>query len=314
MREIVIDAHTCGQRLDRFLLKYLNRAPKSFVQKMIRKRNVKLNDFRAMGGEMLHDGDVVRIFLSDAAIVGLTADKFVGGGAGALDILFEDDNVLMVNKPPGVLSQPDCADVRDSIADRAVSYLNAGSGVYSPAVVNRLDRNTSGVVALGKTNSALAWMSRAIAENRCEKLYLTVVAADVREPFEVHAYLRKNSHKVAVISAQPVEGAKRILTSFEPLACARGCTLLRAKLETGRFHQIRASLKYAGLPVVGDAKYGEPRVNADFRRRFGVTSQLLHCESLTFTQTEGLLGYLAGRRFEAPLPPVFQRVTEELRT
>ncbi|MCL2851711.1 MAG: RluA family pseudouridine synthase [Defluviitaleaceae bacterium] len=326
MREVLIDAYTCGQRLDRFLLKYLNRAPKSLVQKMIRKRNVKLNDSKAAGNEMLQDGDVVRIFLSDAALADLTAGKPSYYSAGELDIIYEDDNILIVNKPPGVLSQPDSADVRDSIVDRAASYLREGGYEYSsddhpmkpkpgfvgaPAVVNRLDRNTSGVVALGKTNAALAWMNRAIAENRCEKLYLTLVVGEVRESFEVRVYLRKNSHKIAVISEQTIDGAKYAATSFEPLASALGCTLLRARLETGRFHQIRASLKYAGFPVVGDTKYGEPRANVDFQRRFGVTSQLLHCESLTFTQTDGALGYLAGKRFEAPPPQVFQKVMEE---
>ena len=308
MREIIVTAANCGQRLDRFLLKHLDRAPRSFVQKMIRKRGVKLNDTKAAGNETVREGDTVRIFLSDEVIAGLTAGKCVNPDAGSLDIIYEDGNVLIVNKPPGVLSQPDSAEIRDSVADRAALYLPP---VCTPAVANRLDRNTSGCVAVGATNAALAWLNRAFAEGDCEKMYLVLAAGDVREPFAVRVYLRKNSHKVAEVYAQPTDGAKYAVTEFEPMAAFRGCTLLRARPGTGRFHQIRASLKFAGYAVVGDAKYGDPRVNTDFRRAFGVTSQLLHCESLTFTREDGLLGYLEGRKFRAELPEGFAGILQK---
>ena len=309
MREIVIDGQTSGQRLDRFARKFLNRAPKDFVYKMIRKRNIKLNGTKAGGSEVLRDGDIVSLYLSDETIDGFTAEKPINIAAGALDIIFEDDGLLVVNKPPGVLSQPDSADVRDSVADRAAAYLRERvTPGFTPAVANRLDRNTSGVVAVGKTAPALAWLGSAFADNACEKVYLALVVGDVREPFEVRAYISKNAHNTAIVTANATEAAKYAVTRFEPLANARGYTLLRVIMETGRFHQIRASLRFAGFPIVGDHKYGDMRVNNEFRRKFSLASQLLHCESLMFTQADGVLGHIAGRRFKAELPAVFEKI------
>jgi len=313
MREIIIDTRTSGQRLDRFVHKYLGGAPKSFVQKMLRKNNIKLNDAKAAGSEIVQAGDVVKLFLSDVTIESFALDKPINVQAGALDIVFEDDNVLIVNKPAGVLSQPDSADVRDSIADRAVAYLHESAVTgFTPAVANRLDRNTSGLVAIGKTNAALAWLGGAFAENLCEKLYITVVVGEVHKPFDVRVYIHKNTHNTAIVTEHEVEGAKYAAASFEPLACANGYSFLRVKLETGRFHQIRASLKYAGFPIVGDAKYGDPRTNHEFRRRFGLSSQFLHCESLTFSRTDGEFGYLSGHKFTAEPPQLFKKVADSL--
>ena len=313
MKEIIIDTRTSGQRLDRFVHKYLGGAPKSFVQKMLRKHNIKLNDAKASGSEIVQAGDVVKLFLSDATIENFAVDKLINADAGALDIVFEDDNVLIVNKPAGVLSQPDSAYVRDSIADRAVAYLreHAVTG-FTPAVANRLDRNTSGLVAIGKTNAAMAWLGGAFAENMCEKLYLTVVVGEVHKPFDVRVYISKNTHNTAVVTKHAAEGAKYASASFKPLASSGGYSKLRVKLETGRFHQIRASLKFAGYPIVGDAKYGDTRINQDFRRRFGLGNQLLHCESLTFNRTDGELGYLAGQKFIAEPPQMFQKIINSL--
>ena len=311
MREIIIDTRTSGQRLDRFVHKYLGGAPKSFVQKMLRKNNIKLNDTKAAGNEVVEAGDVVKLFLSDATIDGFALDKPINISAGELDIVFEDDNVLIVNKPAGVLSQPDSADVRDSIADRAVAYLRESAVTgFTPAVANRLDRNTSGLVAIGKTNAAMAWLGSVFAENLCEKLYITVVVGEVHKPFDVRVYIHKNTHNTAIVTEHEAAGAKYAAASFEPLASNGGYSLLRVKLETGRFHQIRASLKFAGYPIVGDAKYGEPRTNQEFRRRFSLSSQLLHCESLTFNCTDGELGYLAGRKFTAEPPQLFKKIID----
>ena len=313
MTEIQIDGRTGGQRLDRFVHKYLGGAPKSFVQKMLRKNNIKLNGAKATGSETIHAGDTVKLFLSDETIAGFKLDKPVNISAGALDIGFEDANMLIVNKPAGVLSQPDSASVRDSIADRAVAYLreHAVTG-FTPAVANRLDRNTSGLVAIGKTNAALAWLGAAFAENACEKLYLTLVAGEVRKPFDVRVYIHKNTHNTAIVTTHAVDGAKYASASFEPISTSGGYSLLRVKLETGRFHQIRASLKFAGFPIVGDTKYGDPRINQDFKRRFGLTHQLLHCESLTFTRQSGELAYLSGQTFTTKPPIAFAKITNKL--
>jgi len=313
MREIIIDTRTGGQRLDRFVHKYLGGAPKSFIHKMFRKNNVKLNDVKAAGSEIVQAGDVVKLFISDATIDGFKTDKPVNMQVGALDIVFEDDNVLIVNKPVGVLSQPDSADVRDSIADRAVAYLRENAVIgFTPAVANRLDRNTSGLVNIGKTNAALAWLGSAFADNMCEKLYLTIVVGEVRKPFDVCVYIQKNTHNTAIVTQHAAEGAKYAAASFEPLVSREGYSLLRVKLETGRFHQIRASLKFAGYPIVGDAKYGNTSTNSEFRRRFGLSSQLLHCESIIFNRTDGELGYLAGRRFIAEPPQLFKKIINYL--
>ncbi len=314
MREIRISGREAGQRLDKFLGKYLREAGKGFLYKMLRKKNITLNGGRADGSEKLAEGDTVRLFLSEE-----TLEKFCGKVSGAgqaqwgakLEILYEDSQVILVNKPAGMLSQQaEAGDV--SLCEHLTSYLLASGqlteaelAVFRPGVCNRLDRNTSGLVAAGKTIRGLQALSELFRQRSLDKYYLALVRGIGLKARRLEGYLRKDaaSNTVAV-SARPAEGSSFICTAYEPVEEGEGATLLRVHLITGKTHQIRAHLASIGHPILGDRKYGEPR--PEFPR------QMLHAWELVFPNPLPGLPQLAGRRFQAPLPADFRKALQKL--
>ncbi len=316
MREVIIAKNEAGQRLDKFLGKYLSGAPKSFCYKMLRKKNILLNEKRAEGRERLSVGDSVKFFLSEE-----TLSKFSGGrpeeARTDLEVLYEDEDVLLLNKPPGMLSQK--ADPKDvSLVEYLTGYL-LGSGqlgleelrTFHPAVCNRLDRNTSGIVAAGKSLAGLQSLSKIFKERSLGKYYLCLAAGEICEPGYVKGYLYKNTKKNKVsVSRADVMGSHPIETGYRPIKSAGNCTLLEIHLITGRAHQIRAHLASIGHPVVGDYKYGDKRINQRYRERYGVSSQLLHAYRLEFPSLTGAAAGLSGKVVTAPLPKGFAQVLE----
>ena len=338
MQEIIITPLEEGQRLDRLLGKYLNQASGSFLYKMLRKKNITLNGKKAGGGEKLAAGDVVRIYFSKE-----TLEKFTGGAkkpapgmragedpfrGAEPEVLYEDENVLLLNKPAGMLTQK--ARPEDvSLNEYAISYLLRSGAVreeqlalFRPSVCNRLDRNTSGIVAVGKNTQALQELSAMFRDRTVHKFYTCLVAGNIRDEQTIEGMLVKDekSNRVTVrkLSGNGTgEGADHgqfIRTRYIPLAhhmdknAAHDLTLLKVELITGRSHQIRAHLSSVGHPVAGDPKYGDRAVNEYFRREYGLKRQLLHAGELRFPEMEGALRDLSGKRFTAPVPEDFARV------
>ena len=325
MREIVISESAACQRLDKFLQKTLDKAPKGFIYKMIRKKNIKLNGARAEGHTMLAVGDKITLFLSDETIAGFTTERAVRV-AGALHVVYEDGYVLICDKPAGVLVHPERAADKDTMVHRAQYYLYhkgtydpADRAAFAPAFCNRLDRNTSGLVVCAKTLAAAQWLNKAFADRKAEKRYRAVVCGRLDAAGILGGYMTKDAaNKKAIvhrIEAPPAEAeaspafakAKAVHTRYVPIWHQNGCSYLDVTIATGKFHQIRAHFAQIGHPIVGDVKYGRADINERFRRRAGVTSPMLHAWQLTFTETAGALGYLAGQTFEAGLPPMFKQ-------
>lgn len=316
MREYTIGSNEAGQRLDKYLGKRLAKAPKSFFYKMLRKKNITLNGRKAAGGEMLAEGDVVKLFLSDETISKFEKETFRAVSC-PLEILYEDDQLLLINKPAGMLSQPG-AGSGPSLVEYLISYLlekgeltGEDLKTFRPSVCNRLDRNTSGIVAAGKTLPALQALSELFHDRKVRKYYLCLAAGEIRSPKRIQGYLQKDTlcNKVKVTDEQTPDSV-RIETEYEPLASNRRTTLLRVRLITGRTHQIRSHLASIGHPVVGDTKYGLASVNRYYRKTYGVTHQLLHGRELEMPLLKGTLEAVSGRRFIAPLPAEFQKVLE----
>lgn len=323
MKEIQIRKENAGGRLDKILLRFLDKAPKSFVYKMLRKKNILLNGARARGNEILQEGDCITLYLADA-----TVEKFQEGkirdakGAGERDrasklIVYEDDRILALNKPAGMLSQR--ADASDlSLNDLLNAYLEDRTDpLFRPGIANRLDRNTTGLVLAGKDLKSSRELNEGIRERRISKKYLCIVSGILREEALLDGYLVKNEadNTVRILPEMPDNetDAARILTGYRPVAGNGGVTLLEVDLITGKSHQIRAHLASIGHPIVGDSKYGERSINNDFRDRFGIRRQLLHAYRVAFCgMTEGL-SYLNGRVITAPLPADFRRVCEAFR-
>lgn len=314
MEQLVIKEKQEGQRLDKYLGKYLKEAPKSFLYKMMRKKNITLNGKKAQGMEILRAGDEIRLFLAQETI-----DKFRGeelkGAQGDLDIVYEDGQVLFVNKPVGMLSQKAARD-DVSLVEYITGYLMEEDQEFQgfrPGICNRLDRNTSGLVAAGKSIQGLQELSQRFRERSMEKYYLALVKGAVEKPSHVRGFLTKDERSNRVrISQRREPDSQPIETRYRPLEISgRGDTLLEVQLLTGRSHQIRAHLASVGHPVVGDWKYGEKRENQYYRERYGVESQLLHAWKLCFSREEGCLSGLSGKTVAACPPELFLKVLRE---
>lgn len=321
MQEIHVTGNEAGQRLDRLLLKFLREAPKSFLYKMLRKKNITLNGRKADGSEKLAQGDVIKLFLSAETI-----EKFSGIGRSTvpvkpdvkLDIIYEDSHILLINKPVGMLSQK--ARKNDiSAVEYLTAYLLSSCQIteqelktFHPSVCNRLDRNTSGILAAGKSLSGLQELSRFFKDRSIGKYYLCLVDGLITEPKKAKGVLTKDqkTNKVMVFPVE-VPDSTRIETEYRPIASAENITLLEVHLITGKTHQIRAHLASAGHPVIGDYKYGNRKVNEQYRKQYGLTSQLLHAWRLVMPQTDGPLSGISGREFMADVPDLFRRICKD---
>lgn len=323
MKEIRIGENESGQRLDKFLLKYMSRAPKSFIYKMLRKKNITLNGKKAQGNEQLRQGDAVKLFLSDDTIGKFSEPRTAGYAETELDILYEDKHTIFINKPAGMLSQKAAAeDV--SLVEHLIAYLlktgqisEEALATFRPSVCNRLDRNTSGIVAAGKSLAALQQLSAMFRERSLKKYYLCLVHGRVTEARRISGFLSKDerTNRVRVQRAgerrSPQKEEARIETEYRPLRSGDGVTLLEVHLITGKTHQIRAHLAAEGHPIIGDYKYGMRSVNDSFKREYGLSTQLLHSCRLCFPECTGALSELSGREITAPVPDLFRRICRE---
>ena len=346
MQSVTIKANQAGQRLDKFLHKYLPNAGTSFLYKMLRKKNITLNGKKAEGKEILSVGDELKFFFSDE-----TFEKFSGQSPASADtpsttndarkevtaeylkaykvfkgiqVLYEDDNVLIVNKPVGVLTQKSTSkDV--SLNEWLIGYLLETGEITSeelhtfhPSVCNRLDRNTSGIVLCGKSLAGSQALSRIIKERTLQKYYHTICVGELKKSEHLKGYLHKDhkNNKVTVIKELPYGAVEKeyspIQTAYRPLINARDYTLLEVELITGKTHQIRSHLAYTGHPIIGDAKYGNQGENQRFRESYSLQNQLLHAYRVVFPAEDGVLTPLNGKEIIAPYPKLFQKLTESL--
>lgn len=294
MKEIRITNNEEGQRLDRFLKKYLNKANQSFIHKMIRKKNIKLNDEKAEPETLLKKDDVVKLYLADDTIEKFREKKTLKDTNISFSTVYEDDNILVVNKPIGLSTQPDQTGMKN-LVDEIKVYLDAKeeniSFTFKPAVCNRLDKNTSGLVIAAKNYDALKQTNKAIRERKIKRFYIAKVHGIVKGNLELKDYLIKDDNKNMVrITNEYSEDSKTIITYAHPIKTEGGFTWLEVEIETGRAHQIRAHLASIGHPIVGDKKYG---------RKDREKYQLLHANKLILNGFEEDLEYLNGMEIKS---------------
>ena len=305
MKEFTIGTNDAGQRLDRFLGKAVPLLPASLAQKYIRIKRIKLNGGRAERDTRLKAGDVLQLYINDEFFDKPREDNaFLTVATPKLNIVYEDEHILLADKRPGLAVHPhDGAEYGRTLIDHIQAYLYQKrewrpreENAFTPALCNRIDRNTGGIVIAAKTAEALRVMNQKIKDRELDKRYLAIVEGTPKPAKgSLKGYLFKDAKKNRVfVTDTPQTGSKSCQTNYVTLASKNGLSLVECELITGRTHQIRAQFAHAGHPLLGDGKYGK------LDKRFDRTYQALYSYKLTFTFTTeaGELEYLNGKSFQ----------------
>ena len=304
MKEFTIGTNDAGQRLDRFLAKAVPLLPASLAQKYIRLKRIKCNGKRIERDTRLNAGDILQLYINDEFFDKPREDNaYLTVATPKLNIVYEDEHILLVDKRPGLAVHPhDGAEYGRTLIDHIQSYLYQKKewrpreeNAFTPALCNRIDRNTGGIVIAAKTAEALRVMNQKIKDRELDKRYLAIVEGTPRpRDGKLQGYLFKDAKKNRVfVSDKPQAGAKTCQTNYKTLISKNGLTLVECELITGRTHQIRAQFAHAGHPLLGDGKYG--KLDKKYDRNY----QALYSYKLTFTFTTdaGSLDYLNGKSF-----------------
>jgi len=300
MRSITIDANDAGRRVDRFMGRFFSAMPKSMIYKSLRKKCVRVNGKHVGCEYILAAGDVVNFYIKDEFFPQQTDVHAFMTAPSGLDILYQDEHIILINKPVGLMVHDDISGSADTLINRLKHYLylageyNPGAqSTFAPALCNRIDRNTAGIVIAAKNAEALRAMNYKIKHRELVKLYLCMIRGHISPPSaELSGYLTKNGDANTVsVSAESSGDAKSIITRYKTIAEKGADTLLEVDLVTGRSHQIRAHLASVGHPISGDNKYGN-------RNESG--KQMLCAYKLRFSEDclPSCLDYLNGKEFE----------------
>ena len=306
MKEFTINKNDSGQRLDKYITKSVPLLPKSLMYKYIRSKRIKVNGKRSDISYKLNENDIVSMYINDEFFEKAKPKyDFLSAGKN-INIVYEDENIILVDKPTGILSHPDEDNYTDTAITRIKRYLYEKGDYkpdeeasFAPALVNRIDRNTSGIIIAAKNSESLRILNEKLKNRELHKLYLCVVIGKLKNKEGlVEGYLEKNEKQNKVyISDKATDKSKHISTKYKVLGYKNGLSLLEVELLTGRTHQIRATFSHLGTPLLGDGKYG---TNAQNKQFGGYKKQFLYSYKLAFDfkSDAGILNYLNGKEFE----------------
>lgn len=306
MFEVIIDKKNENQRVDKFVRKVLKNAPLSFIYKLFRKKDVKVNDKKIDIDYKLKENDVLKIYVSEQQLddfknkVNLKIVEFCH------EIIYEDENILIINKPSGLLVHGDNKNKKETLTNDVLNYLYSkgeydNDSYFTPSPAHRLDRNTSGIIIFGKNSAVLHDLMELLQDkSKIEKEYIALVVGNINKEGVIDAPLLKIEKLNKVVVSNDI-GSKKAITKYYPYKNLKDYTLLKVNLLTGRTHQIRVHLSYINHPIVGDKKYGNIKVNKIFEEKYGLDSQFLHAYSIKFNKIDGILSYLSNKKFCANL-------------
>ena len=304
MKSFTISKNDSGQRLDKFISKAVPALPKSLMYKYIRTKRIKINSKRGDISTKLLEGDIVDMYINDEFFAPADEHYDFLSASKKLDIVYEDENILLLDKKVGILSHPDETEYNDTLITRVKRYLYEkgdydpkGEHSFAPALVNRIDRNTGGIVIAAKNAESLRILNQKLKDRELEKYYLCVVHGSLKKKSEtLTGWLIKDEkkNKVRVFEKQ-MPDSKEIRTKYSVLSERDGLSLVEVELLTGRTHQIRAHFSSIGHPLLGDGKYGTNALN----KALGYKKQFLYSYRLNFafTTDAGILNYLNGKSF-----------------
>lgn len=305
MKKISVNKNDAGNRLDKFINKCFPNIPYSLLYKYIRKKRIKVNGKKEEISYRLKENDVLELYINDELLEKSNKSSDFKAASEDIEILYEDDNIMIINKKAGLIVHPDDDIKVDCLVNRIKSYLfkkgefnPENENSFAPALVNRIDRNTSGIVIAAKNAESLRILNLKMKERELHKKYICILCGTLKKDSEIlKAFLDKNSseNKVYISNKMKNKNYKTILTKYSVIDKSKKFTLAEIELLTGRTHQIRAHMAYLGYPLLGDGKYGVNRIN----REMGYKYQALCAYKLKFDfkDKDNLLGYLDGKEF-----------------
>ncbi len=310
-----------NQRIDKFLKRMLKDAPLSFLYKMFRQKDVKVNGKKAKIDYILQEGDEIDIYLKEDLLNQFHKEAKLRPVKADFKIIYEDENVLVIDKPKGILVHGDEGEKRITLQNMVLNYLkdkgewdpNSLDG-FIPSPCHRLDRNTSGIIFFAKNLPSLQQLLELFRERtQIEKRYTLLVRGKIDSYGEINLPLIKDSEKRMVKVGKIEKGAKPALTKYQRIkAYPYGYSLVEAELMTGRTHQLRVHFAAISHPIVGDSKYGDYQVNDFFERMYGLKNQFLHASYFKFKNIDGHLAYLSNKVFTSPLPEKLQKIIDSI--
>lgn len=320
MKTFLVSEKEAGQRADKFVRKYLREAPLDFIYRLFRKKDVKVDGRPVRPGRIIEAGEEIALYVSDEKLGSLAGPRPLEKREFPYPIAYEDEGVLIVAKPRGLLIHGASGGKSRNLAEDVLSYLYLKGDYdpekpgFAPSPAHRLDRNTSGLVVFAKTLPARQALEELFKGHQLiRKSYLALVLGNIDKKLVIEAPLRKDERTRLVKVEGEGEGAKAAKTIVVPKERLGDCTLVEAVPVTGKTHQIRVHLAYIKHPVVGDAKYGDFKANRIFKAKYGFFNQFLHAGKLVFGNIDGPLAGLSGKTIECPLPEEEEKIIRDLR-